>query len=218
MSSAKERMLNEVRQALKDVPENEDPQQLIIERNYQLESLLTEDECIELFAERVSEYKAKVTAIEEDELIKAISEACLKGSIKKLIVPQEIPNDWLPENLEILRDGDIHHTQNELDASDGVLTGCNLAIAQTGTIVLNGGPRQGRRILTLLPDYHLCVVFAKQIVGNVPEAYAALDSGIKESANPITFISGPSATSDIELDRVEGVHGPRRLEVLIVRG
>jgi L-lactate dehydrogenase complex protein LldG len=119
--------------------------------------------------------------------------------------------------LEILRDGPenpIPHAR--LAEVQGVLTGCALAVAETGTIILDAGPGQGRRALTLLPDYHLCVVFARQVVEVVPEAVQAMGQAVRESRAPLTLISGPSATSDIELSRVEGVHGPRALEVILV--
>ncbi len=114
----------------------------------------------------------------------------------------------------MLRDHSL--TNEQLNDSDGVITGCALGIAQTGTIVLDGGPGQGRRALTLLPDYHLCVIREDQIVGIVPEAVAVLAGSAGVPDRPQTWISGPSATSDIELNRVEGVHGPRTLEVLVV--
>jgi L-lactate dehydrogenase complex protein LldG len=98
-----------------------------------------------------------------------------------------------------------------------VLTGCALAIAETGTIVLDGGARSGRRAITLVPDYHVCVVEAERIVAAIPDAFAALAEAAAEG-RPVTFVSGPSATSDIELDRVEGVHGPRTLDVFVVGG
>jgi L-lactate dehydrogenase complex protein LldG len=113
-----------------------------------------------------------------------------------------------------LRDPDL--SAEALDQSDGVLTGCRLAIAETGTIVLDGGPGQGRRALTLVPDYHLCVVRAEQVVEIVPDAIRSLGDAMRAAPRPLTFVSGPSATSDIEFRRVEGVHGPRTLEVLLV--
>jgi len=131
-------------------------------------------------------------------------------------VPNDIAAAWLPIDVEILRDVAGELTYDQLDKSDGVLTGCALGIAQTGTIVLDGGALQGRRVLTLLPDYALCVIREEQIIGLVPEAIALLAEAVCARRQPLTFVSGPSATSDIELSRVEGVHGPRTLEVLVV--
>ena len=151
-----------------------------------------------------------------DELPGAIEETLKRRGVKRLVIPPYLPRGWIPEGIETLRDAAHSRlTEQELDESDGVLTGCALGIAQTGTIVLDAGRAQGRRALTLLPDYHLCVVREEQIVGLVPEAFARLEETVKAEGRAITFISGPSATSDIELNRVEGVHGPRTLEVLI---
>lgn len=157
---------------------------------------------VELFAERVADYRAIVhTVTSVPDALKALTG-------KRIVAPQGVPDEWLIDGVTWLREP---LSIEELDRADGVLTGCAVAIADTGTIVLDGGEAQGRRALTLLPDYHLCVVRVDQIAASVPEALQRL-----ESTRPLTFISGPSATSDIELNRVEGVHGPRTLEVLIV--
>jgi len=217
VATAKEEVLWRIRRATRDVPEGERPEDVPVERGYRKLDDAPRAEIIERFAERVAEYKAKVHRVNEDELPAAIAEALQRRDVRRLVVPSGVPEGWVPEGMEALRDGAPARLSNEdLDGSDGVLTGCALGIAQTGTIVLDAGEGQGRRALTLLPDYHLCVVGEEQVVGLVPEAFAGLEGTVKAEGRAITFISGPSATSDIELNRVEGVHGPRTLEVLIV--
>jgi L-lactate dehydrogenase complex protein LldG len=217
MASAKETILWRVRRSTRDVPEDERPEDVGVERGYRTEDDSPREEIVERFAERVAEYEATVHRVKREELPGAIEEALARRGVKRLVVPPYLPKEWVPEGIEALRDAARPRlTSEELDESDGVLTGCALGIAQTGTIVLDSGRAQGRRALTLLPDYHLCVVREDQISGLVPEAFAKLEETVKGEGRAITFVSGPSATSDIELDRVEGVHGPRTLEVLIV--
>jgi len=177
------------------------------------------DERVAQFVQRVSEYHASAQVVTPESLTSAIASACLRRSVRSLVVPDDVPPEWWPERVQIEPDSRLEPLPNErLDNSDGVLTGCALGIAQTGTIVLDGGVCQGRRVITLLPDYHLCVIREEQIVGLVPEALRILQTTHPESPRPFTFVSGPSATSDIELNRIEGVHGPRTLEVLVVTG
>jgi len=217
VATAKETILWRVRRATRDVPEDERPGDVPVERGYRDRDESEREEIVGRFAERVAEYKATVRRVREDELPGVIEETLRDRGVERLVVPPLLPEGWIPDGIETLSDATrLRLTDEELDASDGALTGCALGIAQTGTIVLDAGPAQGRRALTLLPDYHLCVVREEQIVGLVPEAFARLEATVKNEGRAITFISGPSATSDIELIRVEGVHGPRTLEVLIV--
>jgi L-lactate dehydrogenase complex protein LldG len=165
-----------------------------------------------LFEERVADYRAVVRRVRETALAAEIGSSLAARGVRVMAIPADLPAEWRVGSFVWSLDTPMSPLPNAaLDRADGVLTGCALAIAQTGTIVLDAGFAQGRRALTLLPDYHLCVVHADQVVATVPEAMARLDP-----TRPLTFVSGPSATSDIELDRVEGVHGPRNLEVLIV--
>ena len=189
--SARDDVLAAVRAALgpaPDVPE--------IPREYRLAGSLAAD--VDLFAERVAEYRATVHRVSAAELGAKLAELA-RGRVG-------IPPGFGFDGVE-----DRQLSVGELDALDTVITGCALAIADTGTIVLDGGPESGRRALTLVPDHHVCIVHADQVVASVPDAIAKLDPHA-----PLTFVSGPSATSDIELDRVEGVHGPRELDVVLV--
>jgi L-lactate dehydrogenase complex protein LldG len=161
----------------------------------------------DLFEERVLDYHATVRRCGVGELPATIARACAEQGATRVVVPDGVPSDWLADAVHDRPELDTE----QLDHLDGVLTGCTVAIAETGTIILDHGPGQGRRALTLVPDYHLVIVRTEQIVRAVPDAVAALDP-----RRPMTWISGPSATSDIELSRVEGVHGPRRLDVVIV--
>jgi L-lactate dehydrogenase complex protein LldG len=168
---------------------------------------------VDLFAERVDDYRAEVRRLDADGIAAAIEAAGAENGATRLVVPRDLPTSWRPPGLELVEDtGESPHA---LDSFDGVVTGCTIAIAETGTIVLTAGPGEGRRALTLVPDLHICVVLESQIVELVPEAFAVLEALVRDERRPLTFISGPSATSDIELSRVEGVHGPRRLVVLI---
>jgi L-lactate dehydrogenase complex protein LldG len=168
---------------------------------------------VALFADRLVDYKATVRRCGPAELPASVGEALAATTL--VVMPEDVPGEWLSAyHGENRRDtGAEPLSVADLDAAGvSVLTGCAVAIAETGTIILDAGPAQGRRALTLVPDHHVCVVRADQIAPSVPAGLARL----AEPRRPLTLISGPSATSDIELNRVEGVHGPRRLDVVIV--
>ena len=199
--NAREEVLNRVREAIGPARAATAPQ---IPRAYRTQI----DAGVEEFVSRLHHYQAKTRRVPEDALDGTVCGALGERGARRLVVPDGLPETWL-DGIEPLRDRpplDAH----ALDQSDGLLSTCAVAIAETGTIVLDGSAGMGRRILSLVPDYHLCVIRADQIVGSVPEAIARLDP-----TRPLTFVSGPSATVDIEMVRVGGVHGPRTLEVII---
>jgi L-lactate dehydrogenase complex protein LldG len=203
VTAARDDVLARVRAALVDVPRDEAP----VPAGYEAPPVPAGDP-VARFVERVSDYRATVR--DAPDVAAVVAAVCAEHDARRLGVAPGLPHEWRPDGLELVRDDGL--TARELDALDGALTGCALAIAETGTIVLDGGARSGRRALTLVPDLHVCVVERAHVVATVPEAFRALEGG----RGPFTLVSGPSATSDIELDRVEGVHGPRRLEVLLV--
>src|SRR4051794_27000729 len=192
--SAREEVLARIRTALGPSPAAPE-----IPRAYRQAGSRAGD-VVDLFCARARDYPATVTRVRAGELDAAIAEACAARGSTSVITPSQ-DSATVPAV--------------ELDGYDAALTGCALAIAETGTIVLDGGTESGRRALTLVPDHHLCVVRERQIVASVPEAIAQLEP-VARQGRPITFVSGPSATSDIELERVEGVHGPRRLDIFVV--
>jgi L-lactate dehydrogenase complex protein LldG len=169
--------------------------------------LVAQSHKVERFAERVADYRARVELTGN---ASAAAADALGG--RRVVIAPDFPADLRPAGVELVEDDGLG--ASELDAFDAVLSTCAAACADTGTIALDGGPGQGRRALTLVPDVHVCIVRADQIVETVPELIDALEPAAREG-RPIVLVSGPSATSDIELDRVEGVHGPRTLVVLI---
>ncbi len=186
-----------------------------VSRAYRTENHLSRAEFVETFAERVAEYKAEVIRGRSSDLTTLLEEVCLRRGISRVVVPDGLKNLTLPSSLTRISDSPLPLTPAQLEMCDAVLTSCALGIAETGTIVLDGGSGQGRRVLSLIPDTHICIVLESQLVGSVPEGVEQLEKSVLEG-RALTFISGPSATSDIELSRVEGVHGPRNLVVLLL--
>jgi L-lactate dehydrogenase complex protein LldG len=213
---SREEILANIRAALGDVPAG-DGDILEIDRRYRSTSTDRGKQLVDLFTRRVSEYQARVTIAESTAISQAVREAAARHQVGRAVAPLDLPEEWLGDWPDVVRDGcEATLAAPELAQFDATITGCAAAIAETGTIVLNSGYAQGRRAISLLPDVHICVVFADQICGTVPEGIVRLHDGVVENRTPVTLISGPSATSDIELNRVEGVHGPRVLEVVVV--
>ncbi|MET8722184.1 MULTISPECIES: LutC/YkgG family protein [Streptomyces] len=211
--NSRERILGRVRRALADVPADDPPYERAVPREYLREhGERTTEETVELLAENLADYRAVVHRTGREELPNLIMRLLDAHGTREVLVPDGLPPTWLSATKARRVEDRATDTPDRLDRVDSVVTGCAVAVAETGTIVLDGSADQGRRRISLIPDHHICVVrVPEQIVGSVPQALERLDP-----TRPLTWISGPSATSDIELDRVEGVHGPRALEVILV--
>jgi L-lactate dehydrogenase complex protein LldG len=207
VTDAREEILRRVHAALVDVAVEEP---ISVPRDYRREGARAAHALVDLLAQRLEEYGAEVTV--SPEARGAVGAALARRGARSVVVPPDLPAGLRPDGVELVVDQALDPL--ELDACDAVVTTCAAACAETGTLALDGGPGQGRRAVTLVPDLHICVVRADQIVETVPELFDRLAPSAREG-RPIVLVSGPSATSDIELTRVEGVHGPRQLVVVI---
>jgi L-lactate dehydrogenase complex protein LldG len=205
VSPAREEMLAAIRAAI-------GPESIRVDvpRDYLTAGSLSREEVVERFVERVADYRAAVEVTGEPRV--AAAKAFADQRAQRIVVAPDLPSRLRPDGAELVEDDGL--SAEALDGFDGALTTSAFACAETGTIALDGGPGQGRRAITLVPDLHVCLVEARRIVETVPELVARLTESAREG-RPIVLVSGPSATSDIELNRVEGVHGPRRLVVLV---
>jgi L-lactate dehydrogenase complex protein LldG len=216
MSGARAQILARVRAALLDVPAGERPEDVPVSRAYRHAGDRDPAVLRDRLRRRLEEYGADVTLAEPAGVAAVAGELCRSLGLRRVAFPPQLDAAWLPPGVELVADESLD--VRALDGVDAALSGCAVAIAQTGTIILDGGERCGRRALTLVPDHHICVVGEEQVVDLVPEAFARLGTAIAARRAPITLISGPSATSDIELSRVVGVHGPRHLHVIVTAG
>jgi L-lactate dehydrogenase complex protein LldG len=211
--STRDEILGRVRAALADVPPDESPEDVVVPRDYRRDSDLGPAEVLDLFVETVEDYGARVHRVTPDGVSACIHAICTERGLRSLVTPPGFPEQWLSAaGISVRRDAPPI-TDIGLDAAGAVITTAAVGIAETGTIALVAGAGMGRRALSLVPDVHVCVIRSDQVVATVPEAMHRLAD---HSTQPLTLISGGSATSDIELVRVEGVHGPRTLDVLLV--
>jgi L-lactate dehydrogenase complex protein LldG len=182
-----------------------------IRRQYKREGVRGREQVLELLEDRLRDYDATVIRCERGDVARSVAGVLSERGKRRLVVPAGLAPEWLPADCEFVVDDGFAAT--ELDRFDGVVTGSTVAIAETGTVVLQNGAGQGRRAVTLVPDYHLCLVRVEDVVETVPEAMDLLRA---TSDLATTFISGPSATADIEMTRIKGVHGPRYLDVILI--
>ena len=169
---------------------------------------------VDLFVQRLEAQRTEVRRVAAADVAADVAQVCAERGVRRLGVPPELPAVWRPAGMDVVVDHDL--APAELDALDAALTGCTLAIAETGSLVLAAGCADGRRALSLVPDIYLCVAMEDQVEPDLPAAMRRIAGLIREEGRPVVFVSGPSATSDIELQRIEGVHGPRQLVVLLV--
>jgi len=212
MSTARDDILAKIRQANGTAAASAADDFAVLPRNYRNAIAATLAERTELFVDRLVDYDAKVYRCREHDIAATVANALTMNGKKRVLVPKALSKDWLPHGFEFIVGDELSYA--ELNQSEGVLTGCSLGIAMTGTILLRHPREEGPRALTLIPDYHLCIVFARTLVDTVPEGIRKIR---KAGAPAITTVSGPSATADIEMTRVKGVHGPRFLDVILVQ-
>ncbi|HXL92622.1 MAG TPA: LUD domain-containing protein [Streptosporangiaceae bacterium] len=208
MSAAREEILARIRAASAAAACSASSQEALPRDYLRAHHDPAEHDIVALFAERTADYRAVVERVADADVAAAVARALVVPG--RYVVPAGLPSEWIPDHIETALD-DPPLSPAELDQMAGVITSCAVAIAETGTIILDHGPGQGRRALTLVPDFHLVVVRADQVAADLSDAFARLTP-----SRPHTLISGPSATSDIELIRVEGVHGPRTLHILLL--
>jgi L-lactate dehydrogenase complex protein LldG len=182
-----------------------------VAREYRREAALEPEAVLELLEDRLRDYDAHVVRVARGDVAEAVAKMLAARGKRRMVIPAGVAAEWLPAGFEFVADEGM--TAVELDGFDGVMTGSTVAIAVTGTVILQNAAAQGRRAVTLVPDYHLCLVYAADVVETVPQAMDRLRETAKLAT---TFFSGPSATADIEMTRIKGVHGPRHLDVILV--
>jgi L-lactate dehydrogenase complex protein LldG len=212
-SSARAAILNRIRKAKGGVSTAERARTgwSAVEREYRRTTSQSHETVLTLLEDRLRDYDARVVRANAAEVMESVRTMLAERKVQRMVVPAGVPAEWLPGGFEFVVDAAMPAA--ELDQVDGVMTGATLAIAETGTVVLQSVAGQGRRAVTLVPDYHLCVVRIEDVVGTVPEAIERLQP---TAGLATTFVSGPSATADIEMTRIKGVHGPRFLDVILL--
>jgi L-lactate dehydrogenase complex protein LldG len=212
-NSARAEVLRRIREAKGEIASAEAARVgwTAIERRYRREATRPREAVLELLEDRLRDYDARVVQVGQAEVAASAAGMLAERKVRRMVVPAGLAAEWLPGGFEFVVDEGLPAA--ELDRVDGVMTGATLAIAETGTVVLQNVAGQGRRAVTLVPDYHLCVVRVEDVVETVPEAMERMQA---TAGLATTFVSGPSATADIEMTRIKGVHGPRFLDVILV--